>query len=119
MSYVVFGGYSFIYFGISHGDADRAVKGLAQYFACESTGHVPGKCDRRSFELHLYPRMSVIAYVFIGMVPISIIIFIVNWHKLWKSITNFVKALRPSRAESPLTIDSSLSVSSTNKTNGL
>lgn len=75
-----------IHIGIVTGNMDRVRDGLNNYFVCESTGHIPGKCDRREFEQYLYPSMSSVAYIFLGLIPLGVLNFIVKWEKLWKSI---------------------------------
>ena len=110
ISFIVFGVFTMIHLGIVTGNADKVGDAFTEYFVCESTGHVPGKCDRSIFERHLYPYMSVIAYLLMGMVPIAILNFIVNWQNLWKSIKKqFEKLNRLSSTQTPSTSGSSMS----------
>ena len=57
------------------------------YFACESVGHTPGRCDRGSFEKYMHPYLSIAAYLFLGLLPISILNLIVNIN--WQSAKEF------------------------------
>ena len=75
-----------IHLGIVSGNADKASEGIKTYFICESTGHIPGNCDRSIFERHIYPYMSILAYILMGSIPAAILNFVVNWQNLWKSI---------------------------------
>ena len=110
ISFIVFGVFTMIHLGIVTGNADKVADGFTEYFACKSTGHVPGKCDRSIFERHLYPYTSVIAYLLMGMVPIAILNFIVNWQNLWKSIKKqFEKLNRSSSTQTPSSSESSMS----------
>ena len=52
------------------------------YFTCEFVGHTPGRCDRNGFEKFTYPYLSIIAYLFIGLIPISILNFVINWQSM-------------------------------------
>ena len=85
-----------IHYGIVTGKKEKAIKGFTEYFACESTGHVPGKCDRSVFEGHLYPYMTVITYILIGTIPMAILNFIVNCKRLQKSVKGSYNKIRSS-----------------------
>ena len=100
VSFIVFGVYTMIHSGIVTGNADKATRGFTEYFICESTGHEPGKCDRSIFERHLFPYMSVLAYVLIGTIPTAILNFVVNWQILWKSIKKQLGKFSTSEASS-------------------
>ncbi|XP_019859817.1 PREDICTED: uncharacterized protein LOC109588071, partial [Amphimedon queenslandica] len=43
--------------------SDKFEAALMQYFECEAFGHIPGKCDRGTFEKIYNPYMSAIAYI--------------------------------------------------------
>ena len=100
VSFIVFGVYTMLHLGIVTGNADKATRGITEYFICESTGHEPGKCDRSIFERHLFPYMSVLAYILMGTIPIAILNFVVNWQILWKSIKKQLGKFSRSEASS-------------------
>ena len=86
ISFVVFGVYTMGHYSVFTAKIDEVFNGLNEYFLCESTGHIPGKCNRGKFERHLYPHMSALAYVFMGFIPLTILNFVVQWKKLEKFI---------------------------------
>ena len=65
---------------------------LVEYFQCEAFGHIPGKCDRGTFDKIYSPYMSAIAYMLMGLVPLSILNFILKWSSV-KSVGNKAKIL--------------------------
>ena len=71
-----------VHVGIVTSNADETVDGLITYFACESSGHVPGKCDRTIFERYTQPYMSAVAYILMGLFPLSIMNFVVKWNAI-------------------------------------
>lgn len=96
--FIIFGSYSMIHIGIVTGNMDKVREEFAKYFLCESTGHIPGKCDRSEFEQHLHPYMSAVAYVFLGLIPVGVLNFIVNWERLWKSMKHSAEVISDSPA---------------------
>lgn len=83
-----------IHYGLVSGNTEKATRDFTNYFLCESTGHVPGKCDRSEFERHLRPEMSIVTYYLLGIIPMGILNFVVNWSKQWKSIKQKLQAIR-------------------------
>ena len=71
-----------LHYGIFTANGDKLIDGMKVYFICEASGHVPGKCDRNVFERHFYPSMSCISYILMGLIPLSILNFVVNWNKV-------------------------------------
>ena len=91
LSVMVFGVYTMVHFGVVTGTTDEKIELLTKYFFCEASGHVPGRCDRKALEQYLYQNyMSIFAYVLLGIIPIAILNFVVNWEKLWKSLKKTV-----------------------------
>ena len=81
------GVYTMVHFGIATGYTDRRIEVLTEYFVCEAFGHVPGKCDRNVLEQYSYQTyMSAIAYVLLAFIPFTVLNFIVNWEKLFKTL---------------------------------
>ena len=87
ISFVIFGVYTMVHVGIVTSNYDEFVDGIIKYFACESSGHVPGKCDRTIFERYTQPYMSAVAYILMGLIPLSIMNFVVKW----KTVKNVFK----------------------------
>ena len=91
LSVMVFGVYTMVHFGVLAGTTDKKIELLTKYFFCEASGHVPGRCDRKALEQYLYQNyMSIFAYALLGIIPIPILNFVVNWEKLWKSFKKTV-----------------------------
>ena len=86
LTFIVFGVYLMVHFGVVTGNADKVNEGFAEYFACEASGHIPGQCDRSKFERYLFPYMSAVAYILLGLLPFTILNFVVNWNRLWKTL---------------------------------
>ena len=86
LTFVVFGVYLLVHFGIVNGYSDKVNEGFEDYFACEASGHMPGKCNRGVFERYLFPYMSAVAYILLGLLPFTVLNFVVNWDKLKKSL---------------------------------
>ena len=78
MSFIIFGVYTMIQAGIVSAHSDKLIDGLRKYLTCEFTGHVPGKCDRNDFEKYSYPYLLAVSYILLGLIPLSILNFVVN-----------------------------------------
>ena len=64
---------------------------LEEYFECEALGHVPGKCDRGTFENIYSPYMSATAYMLMNLLPLSILNFILKWSSVKSAGNKAVK----------------------------
>lgn len=83
--FVIFGAVALAHYGVVSGNAYKVTQGFTKYFICEAAGHVPGKCDRRDFEQHLYPHLLIITYILMSLIPIAILNFVLNWEKFLKT----------------------------------
>lgn len=59
--------------------ANQFQAALAEYFECEALGHISGKCDRGTFENIYNPYTNAISYILMGLVPLSLLNFIIKW----------------------------------------
>ena len=88
---------SFIIFGVfilGHVSDITAKSGkfqaaLREYFECEAFGYVPGKCDRGTFDES--PYMSIIVYMLMSLIPLSILNFILKWSSVKNAGNKAVK----------------------------
>lgn len=92
--FVVFGTVSLAHYAVVSGNAYKVTQGFASYFICEAAGHVPGKCNRSSFERHLYPHLLIITYILMSLIPIAILNFVLNWEKFLKTGRNKFNGLQ-------------------------
>lgn len=79
ISFVIFGVYILGNTSGAVAKSNEFKAALTQYFECEALGHVPGKCDRGSFDKIHNPYLNAITYILIGLVPLSILNFIIKW----------------------------------------
>lgn len=82
-----------LYFSVANGDQAKAIAEIIKYFNCESTGYVPGKCDRSGFERYIHTELQTFANLSLGFLSFGILNFVVSWRKLWKSIKNQFKRI--------------------------
>lgn len=78
--------------------AEKYLTAIDNYFNCEALGHVPGKCDRNEFEKIFSPYMSGVSYSLMGLIPLSILNYVLKWE--WITNTNklFVRRVRTWRS---------------------
>ena len=97
-----------VHVGIVTSNSDKTVDGLITYFACESSGHVPGKCDRRIFERYTQPYMSAVAYILMGLIPFSVVNFVVKWKAVKNTVFKCFTAIwiNSSRSKTPVPLES-------------
>ena len=81
-SFIVFGVYTMAFVSLVTTNLNRLIDGLTEYFACEASGHVPGRCSREVFEKYSYPYVSMVAYVLLGIVPITHLNYVLNWRAM-------------------------------------
>ena len=90
---------SFIIFGVfilGHVSDITAKSGkfqaaVREYFECEAFGYVPGKCNRGTFDEIYNPYMSVIVYMLMSLIPLSILNFILKWSSVKSTGNKAVK----------------------------
>ena len=59
--------------------SDKFIAALTDFFKCEALGYVSGKCNRSYFEQYDNPYMSAISHIILGLVPLSILNFVLKW----------------------------------------
>ena len=109
LSFIVFGVFTMAQTGITTADSDKLARGLVKYFNCESSGHIPGKCDRHEFEQYSHPYLLSVSYLLLGIIPLTILNFVLNVQSLKACVS---KCLRP-RGDTSSTYNVSQSTSST------
>ena len=72
-------------------NSDKLGAALMQYFECEALGHVPGKCDRGTFENIYSPYLSAITYILMSLTSLSILNFILKWSSVKSTGNKAVK----------------------------
>ena len=78
--YIIFAVTALIAFCLYTARRDTLIAATMQYFACEATGHVPGRCDRASFQQHNDNWwLSCVIYILLGFIPTVNLIFVVNF----------------------------------------
>ena len=87
-SFIVFGVYTtaFVSLITKHGNRSRFGNGLTEYFACEASGHVPGRCSREVFEKYSYPYVAMVSYLLLGSVPITHLNYVLDWQSVWNGV---------------------------------
>ena len=67
-------------------NANKFIDGLTEYFACEASGHVPGRCSREVFEKYSYPYVATVSYVLLGIVPLTYLNYVLDWEAVWNGV---------------------------------
>lgn len=57
---------------------------LSDYFNCEALGHMSGNCSRSQFEQYYNPFLNAITYILMGLIPLSILNFVLKWKSVKK-----------------------------------
>ena len=76
--YVIFGVITLAYFSVSTHDQDAFLEAALRYFICEEPGNNPS-CSRNDFEQYTYPFFAASSYLLMGLIPVSILIYTINW----------------------------------------
>ena len=87
ISFFIFGVYTQVEDAILLANNEKFFEALTAYFKCELSGHVPDKCDRNEFEQYTHPYVSTISFVFLGLLPISILTYTLNIEKVKQSLS--------------------------------
>ena len=78
--YILFGITALVSFAFYLAQKETLTATTIQYFTCEATGHVPGKCDRGLFEQHDDIWWLIcISFILLGFIPTVNLIFVVNF----------------------------------------
>ena len=66
------------------------MKAIAQHFACEAPGYVPGKCDQAVYQQYYsYWWLSDITDILIGLFPAVNLVFVINFQETQKRLSTF------------------------------
>ena len=76
---LVFTVFNLVHSAIFTAISDKLIAALTDFFKCEALGYVPGKCNRSDFEQYDNPYLSAISYIIAGLVPLSILNFVLKW----------------------------------------
>ena len=85
--YIIFAVTALITFALYTARRDTLIATTIQYFTCEATGHVPGKCDRASFQQHddIWWLICVV-YILLGLIPTVNLTFVVNFREVQQKL---------------------------------
>ena len=79
---------------------NKLLRELLAYFACESSGHDPDNpCSRSGFENLLDPGVAIIAFVLIMLVPVSSIVFVVDFRDVKNFISSAFRKIFPAMSK--------------------
>ena len=111
-SFILFAVFSLAHNSVVVATLDTFVAALTDYIKCESFGHIPGKCIRSNFEQHNKQYLAAISNILMGLIPLSILNFVVKWRSVQKKVKIFFECLRRSTktivaATNPTNISSS------------
>lgn len=81
-SVLVFGILISVYFTIFGATRKDFIIAILKYFACEESGHVPGKCSRDEVEKYSTPFLAMFSYISLALVPLFSLNFVINWKKI-------------------------------------
>lgn len=76
--FTIFGVFVMIQSGIHSAHSNDLVSGLTQYLACESIGDPQTICNRDDYEKYTHPYLLMVTYILLGLIPVSILNFVVN-----------------------------------------
>ena len=69
--------------------ANEQASRMLQYFSCESSGYVPGKCNYKANELDSMLWLSSIGFLILGIKPPLLnLLFVINFETVQKKIKN-------------------------------
>ncbi|XP_019854875.1 PREDICTED: uncharacterized protein LOC109583829 [Amphimedon queenslandica] len=91
--FIIFGAFNVAHQSNITAKSDEFEAALEEYFECEAFGHIPGKCDRGTFEkIRMYSSyMSAIAFILMSLIPLSILNFILKWSSVKSAGNKAVK----------------------------
>uniref|UniRef100_A0A1X7UPL3 FZ domain-containing protein n=1 Tax=Amphimedon queenslandica TaxID=400682 RepID=A0A1X7UPL3_AMPQE len=81
-TYIIFGVFILGHLSDVTAKSGKFEAALREYFECEAFGHIPGKCDRGTFDKIYNPYMSVTAYMLMSLIPLSVLNFILKWRSV-------------------------------------
>ena len=93
VAYIIFGVYTLVYVSIVTANSHKFGEALTAYFKCKLSGDVPHKCDRSEFEQYKYPYVSSISFILIGLLPISILNYVLKFEIVKKLLLSRLVSL--------------------------
>lgn len=78
LTFIGFGVITLLYGVITGVTNEAAFEVYSVYFACESMGHIPGKCNREKVESYNNFPLSVLFHTFLGLVPFANFLVVFN-----------------------------------------
>ena len=111
-SFILFAVFILVQKSLRLATLDTFIAALTDYISCESFGHIPGKCNRSSFEQHYNQYLAAISNILMGLIPLSILNFVLKWRSVQKKVKIFLECIRRSTkrivtATNPTSISSS------------
>ena len=95
-SFIIFAVFSLVQNSLGIANLDTFIASLTDYFKCEAFGHIPGKCNRSNFEQHYDQYLAAISNILMGLIPLSILNFVLKWRSIQKKAKIFFEFLRRS-----------------------
>lgn len=94
---VIFGVVSLGFFAEGLAEADKMANTTEQYFACEAPGSTSGACSKYVNEVDKYDfnTLGAVTYTLVGLLPLAILIFVIDWSTTWNNFNNFLLNRRP------------------------
>ena len=85
--YIIFGVTALVTFALYTARRDTLLAATIQYFTCEAIGHVPGKCDRASFQQQddIW-WLRCVVYILMGFIPTVNLTFVANFGEVQRKI---------------------------------
>ena len=113
-SFILFAVVTLVQNSLGLATLDTFIAGLTDYIKCEAFGHIPGKCNRSDFEQHYNQYLAAISNILMGLIPLSILNFVLKWRSVQKKAKIFFKRLRRS-TESIVAATNPTNISSSDK----
>ena len=111
-SFILFAVFTLVQNSLGIASFDTFITSLTDYFKCEAFGHIPGKCNRSSFEQQYNQYLTALNNILLGLIPLTILNFVLKWRSVQNKIKLFFECLKRSTkrvvsATNPTNISSS------------
>ena len=86
--FALFGVISLVNLAIAGARADKFLNITKQYVSCEASGPSLGSCDyfKQDVDLHGFYYLGAVNNTLIGLMPVAILIFIIDWRYTGKIV---------------------------------
>ena len=89
--FVVFGTMSLVLLAVTLADQDRTQEIIHNYFLCEAPGlNINPNCNSNLTELTEYSNLATATYSLLGLFPLVILAFTINWKLVGKKTKAFL-----------------------------